>query len=349
MKASACFIVGRNLGDAVIQSSLVARLAESGYARELIVWTRPQVAFLFERIPGCSVIVSQFPLGTTKQFGIDQVKPFLAAARAVRARRPEVTVDFIGDFRERICARLAGSRRHVHIGWAPGHPFRLVTRNPLGAGRPLITVPADVVNLYEAYDRMVDALLRDAGAVRKPTAPQRPARKPGPMRIGLHPFASQECRMWPGERWRELAGELISRGAHLSVFGAPAERETLRTFFGDEQPALRFVTESIPRFAEAVGGLDLMIGLDSFSVHMSASLQVPTIVINGGNHPKLWGPPRARVLAESGGCRNFPCYNKPTCVGSDQQYACVRATSVVTVLAAVDDLLPAPTAQRVAA
>ena len=119
----ACLIVGRNLGDAAIQSCFLKALAARGYAREYLVWTRPQVAFLFRDIADCEVVCSQFPVGTTKQFGRLEVGRFLRAAWKIRCRRPSVTLDLIGDFRERFFARLAGSPQHLHIGWAAGHPF----------------------------------------------------------------------------------------------------------------------------------------------------------------------------------------------------------------------------------
>src|ERR1700733_8453730 len=66
----ACLIVAHNLGDAVIQSRFLALLAAAGYARNYLVWTRPQVAFLFEDVPDCRIVCSQFPIGTDKQFGV---------------------------------------------------------------------------------------------------------------------------------------------------------------------------------------------------------------------------------------------------------------------------------------
>src|SRR5882724_9847215 len=97
----ACLIVAHNLGDAVIQSMFLEQLVARGYASGYLVWTRPQVAFLFEKIPQCEVICSQFPVGTAKLIAGFAIFAFLNAALRVRSRRPSVTIDLIGDLRDR--------------------------------------------------------------------------------------------------------------------------------------------------------------------------------------------------------------------------------------------------------
>src|SRR3569833_422985 len=66
----ACLICARNLGDAAIQSGFLRQLAARGYAQRYLVWTRPQIAFLFEQIPACEVVGSQFPVGFFLLFGL---------------------------------------------------------------------------------------------------------------------------------------------------------------------------------------------------------------------------------------------------------------------------------------
>ena len=333
----ACLIVARNLGDAVIQSCFLEALAARGYAREYLVWTRPQVAFLFRDIVNCEVVCSQFPVGTTKQFGGLEVGRFLRAAWQIRRRRPSVTLDLIGDFRERFFARLAGSPRHLHIGWARGHPFARIIRNPLGPGRPVVTVPVNRLNVYEAHELMLDALMPSpAAGGPNPSAPMPVERR---LRVGLHPFASQKCKLWPMESWRRLVRELLDRGAEVVVFGAPTERQSMLELLGGElRERVILVAESLESFARHTATLDVMIGLDSFSVHMARRQGVRSITINAGNPPGLWSVPAplGRTLASSGGCPHYPCFNVPKCVGRTNEYACVKSISVGQVLSAID-------------
>lgn len=332
----ACLIVGRNLGDAAIQSCFLKALAARGYARKYLVWTRPQVAFLFRDIADCEVVCSQFPVGTTKQFGRLEVGRFLRAAWKIRRRRPSVTLDLIGDFRERFFARLTGSPQHLHIGWAAGHPFARIIRNHFGPGRPLVTVPIDRFNVYEAHELMLDSLTLPRTAGEPDRSAVAPARNV--WRVGLHPFASQKCKLWPAESWRQLIRELLNRGAEVVVFGAPAERQLMLELVGDLSERVTLIAESLESFARHTATLDVMIGLDSFSQHMARRQGVRSVTINAGNPPGLWSVPAplGRTLASSGGCPHYPCFNVPKCVGHAKEYVCVKSISVSQVLKAID-------------
>lgn len=329
--------MAHNLGDAVIQSSFLRSLAASGYASGYLVWTRPQVAFLFEDIADCEIICSQFPVGTSKQFGRLAVVRFLLAARQVRRRRPSVTLDLIGDVRDRFFARLAGSPRHLHVGWAPDHPFARLIRNPFGHGKPVITVPTSIPNIYNAHQHLLEALMpaiksRDTRSLQVRAS----SKTKSGLRVGLHPFASQMCKLWPDENWRRLVSELLlDQNIEITAFGAPNERGALEALFGRFGRRVTLVTGSISNFAHQTSELDVMVGLDSFSVHMAQRQGVRSVMINAGNPANLWAPPGGVTLASSGGCAAYPCFNIPKCEGSDHQYACVKSITVHEVLDAV--------------
>ena len=328
----ACLIVAHNLGDAVIQSRFFERLVDSGYAERYLVWTRPQAAFLFKSIANCDIICSQFPVGTNKQFGVREMLRFLACAWRVRRLRPTVTIDLIGDARDRWFARLAGSRRHIFPGWAPGHPFRRLIRNPLGSGKPAIVIPASTANVYEAQQLLLASLVvgtrsangRIAEASPKPRAPVR--------RVGIHPFASQACKFWPADNWRRLMRLLLQDELiQVTAFGAPGERRELENLMAEFGSRVTIITSSLNEFALHVAKLDVMVGLDSFSVHMAERQGVRSVLINAGNPSTLWAAPGGRTLATSGGCGHYPCFNVPKCEGTPKEYACVRAVTVEAV------------------
>ncbi|HEX7639391.1 MAG TPA: hypothetical protein VF457_13425, partial [Burkholderiaceae bacterium] len=156
---SLCLIAARNLGDITITGHYFRQLVASGRWRRYVVWTRPSMAFLFEGIEDCRVVTSHFPVGTGRSFGWADLGGMLRAAREIRRFGPVETVDMVGDVRERFFGRLAGSVRHLYIGWAEGHPYGRIIRNPLGPGRPLAVVPAEMKNIYAAHQFFVDALL----------------------------------------------------------------------------------------------------------------------------------------------------------------------------------------------
>ena len=332
----ACLIVAHNLGDAVIQSVFLQQLVARDYAKEYLVWTRPQVAFLFESIPHCDVICSQFPVGTSKQMDGWALLAFICAALRVRNKRPSVTIDLIGDIRDRLFARMVGTPRHLHIGWAVGHPFRQLIRNPFGDGAPFVRVPAEVRNVYAAHDVM----LRKLAPQVQPTAQlsrstSHAIELTSPIRVGLHPFASQICKLWPSQNWQALTESLLASNAEVTAFGAPDDLIRLQDLFGQFKGRVRLVTDDLPHFSDHVSTLNVMVGLDSFSVHMAYRQGVRTVMISAGNPPDLWSPPLCTTIASSGGCTSYPCYNVPKCKGTDGEYACIKAVTPRQVFDAV--------------
>lgn len=330
--------MAHNLGDAVIQSRFIRLLSAAGYARNYLVWTRPQVAFLFDDIPNCHLVCSQFPIGTDKQFGVRSVLPFAKAVVKIRELNPSVTIDLIGDARDRWFARIAGSRHHVYPGWAPGHPFARLIRNPFGTKTAAMVVPATLTSVYDAHQMLLQRLVSGATSAGPAPAhtPWHLARPAKAMHVGLHPFASQKCKLWPDENWRLLAEKLLQdESVQITAFGSPAERDVLERLFAPLIPRVGLVTTSLVEFARRTSELDVMIGLDSFSVHMAERQGVRSVLINAGNPAGLWSTPGGTTLAGSGGCNYYPCFNIPKCAGTDFENACVKSVSVDDVLGAI--------------
>lgn len=339
----ACLIAARNYGDTVVASVFLRRLVLREFADRYLVWTRPQMAFLFKDVPDCEVMVSAFPVGTAKQFGRTAIPVFLRTAWQIRRRRPSITLDLTGDIRERWLALLLSGRSHVHIGWAKGHPYRRLIRNPLGAGRPLVTVPADVPSVYGAYELMLEALAPSTASTRAREASFEASRRSSAhaagseLRVGFHPFASQPSKLWPARHWRQLAAQIAARGARITAYAAPGERRELEKLFAGVGQ-VELVTVGLEEFAERLRALDLLVGLDSFAVHMAYRQGIRTVTINAGTPPQLWAPPQERGLGGPGGCTHYPCYNVAPCRGVSGEYACVRSVSPSDVLSAIDDM-----------
>lgn len=332
----ACLIAARNLGDTVVVSTYFRRLVRRGLAEKYLVWTRPQLEFLFRDMPACEVITSSFPVGTSKNFGGSAALRFLAAASAIRRRRPTMTIDFTGDIRERLFARLIGAAQHAHIAWTKDHPFTRLIRNPFGSGRPLIVVPASATSVYAAYDLFLDALAPGRDSEEPLPSPQRNRALQGSaMTVGIHPYASQACKLWPEENWRKVVAALLARGIRVVAFSAPAERSSLAKLLGELSGRVELMTGTLEEFFDAVRSVDILVGVDSVAVHIAHSQGVRAITINGGTPPGLWATPSGRMLADSGGCASYPCFNVAPCRGRPHENACVRSISPSAVLAAI--------------
>lgn len=333
MEKLVCFIVARNLGDAVIQSAFLRKLASTGYAEGYIAWVRPQVAFLFKDIQNCQIVCSQFPVGTTKDFGLKNFWKFLNAAWFIRRLRPSMSMDLIGDFRERFFANLLGTPRHLYISWASGHPFNDIIRNPFGRGRPEFEIPANCPNIYHAFGLMLAFLSKGKSASILSDTKSCNSKL---MKIGMHPFASQQCRLWPDDNWLAVATTLLEAGHELTLFGAAAERSDLERIFAPLLPRVSIFTRSLAEFTDKVAELDLFVGLDSFGVHMAQRQGVNTILINAGSNPAVWPPPSSNLLAKSGDCKYYPCNNVSKCEGTEYEFACIRSITPDDVLRTIN-------------
>jgi ADP-heptose:LPS heptosyltransferase len=105
---------------------------------------------------------------------------------------------------------------------------------------------------------------------------------------------------------------------------------------GDQASAVHSATGSLESFAKEVAGLDILVGLDSFAVHMAWRQGVRSVLINAGNPPELWSVPSGgRTLASSGGCPLYPCFNVPGCTGTEREYACVKSVTVRQVIESI--------------
>lgn len=327
-----CLISCRNLGDALIQSSVIKKLIDENLFDHLIVWTRPELSFLFEDINKCTIYCSDFPVNIRWFFKIKKIVQFFITLKRIREWKISFTIDLIGDFRERFIVSLLSPPKKIYIGWDSNSIFFKTIKNPFGTGNPFFVVPYNIKNIYLSYNIFVNKLLgKEINLF--PVFKQ----KRNIINVGLHPFASEECRIWPFDNWRMLASELNKRNCKLIIYGSPDDRKKIELNFSNFNFPISYFTANLEDFRRSVSNLDLLIGLDSFSVHLAESVQVPTIMISGANHPDLWAPPSSKVISSSGGCKQYPCMNRPSCQYSSKKYICIKSISVNSVLEKFDN------------
>jgi heptosyltransferase III len=328
---SLCLISARNLGDAVIHARFLRRLIEYGYAKEYLVWTFPQAKFLFDALPTCTVMTSDFPMGSTmRKFVRGGFVTFTRTFLSVFLRKPEVVLEFVSDFRERALSALLFSRRRLYLHWELGHPFRKHNHIPKWRGNASFHISSMNSSIYEAYNNFYDFITGDKKPVFdvvhevKITSSSKT--------IGIHPVASQPCKSWPVDHWRELIAELLKKNYNLIIFGAPADIFILNEIIEGSSKQVEVFTKSIPEFLNRLNTVQALIGLDSFSVHLANDRGIPTILLNGSNDPKVFSPIPSLVVNNPKVCAYQPCYGRPVCIGSDFQYLCMGSIEVFQVL-----------------
>jgi heptosyltransferase III len=103
----------------------------------------------------------------------------------------------------------------------------------------------------------------------------------------IHPFATNDAKAWPAERFLEMARRLEASGSRVMVVGGAADDFSL---FGDFQ---RLQGAPLSTLASLLASAALFIGNDSGPAHMAAALGVPSVVLFGASDPAIWGPWRA--------------------------------------------------------
>ena len=119
------------------------------------------------------------------------------------------------------------------------------------------------------------------------------------------------------------------------MFGAPSDRERIDHIFEPVLEQIEVVTIGFHSFLAAVSALDLIVGLDSLGVHAADRAGVSSVMLSGSNDPRMWAPPLSVSVGQSGGCRFYPCYNRPRCVDHADRYSCIRSVQVDQVLDAM--------------
>jgi len=338
MKRTVCFLSARNLGDAVIHADFVRALARYDYADKYVVWTFKAASFAFADIPNCELVFSDFPMGATRNaFFKSAGLGFLSAVRYIRSLHPDETIELISDVRERFAAKLLGAGLNRSLDWAEGHPFRRHSRMTRHHVRNWATIQVSTDNLYAAFASGLQALVAEPNAQFSPGIdwPSLAIVAAQGGTIGIHPSASVPHKLWPDASWAELmvAIQTAYPGIRFVLFGATSERGALESISARVQALpVEIVTGSLKDFKQRLGAVDVLIGLDSFSVHLAQSLQVPSVVLVGANNPRLFAPPGGKIVMNRGSCVYQPCNGKPQCQGTDFEYVCMRSIGPGQVL-----------------
>lgn len=342
----------RNLGDAVISTALVETIAGGLPGTTVDVLTRPEIAQIFATNPHVShVYTGRFPMSSLGDFGWKEALALPGLVRTMRRNGYTDVANLQGDFREEILGRVVSRRNNWSPAWPAGHPGGKVVRPSVVpvANRP-VPIPDEVRNMHDAAALLSSAV--SGTAAQKPAlyAPDGTKHTWSPQEgaVGLHPMASQPCRRWDMEKWSALARVLADEKLDVHVFGSPGERQELdRHFAGSGMESVRIVTGNLQSYFAGVSRMRVLLCPDSFAAHVAYALGVPRILLNGANDAAAWAPPGTAVLAAGPGLSCYPCYNRPTCLGTDHQFACIRRIELSPVVETVRQVLQGSPEQNI--
>lgn len=212
---------------------------------------------------------------------------FLAAAKALRARRPRTGVLLPPSLSSALLFRAGGVRRLRGLD-TDGRGVLLADRVARerfdalhrAAGYLMLVTDADpetppVPTLAVAdADRARAKALVSAGEGRL---------------VGLFPGSNASSRRWPRERFRELARRLAQGGDRVVVFGGPEER-ALTTFVAGEEALDLGGRTDLPLLAAALASCDILVTNDSGPMHLAGAVGTPVVAMMGAGDPAATGP-----------------------------------------------------------
>ena len=263
----------RALGDLTLCTAALHSLAEGHPGREVHVVTESRFAPLLEGQPQ---IARVWPVERTNL-------STLRVVLALRSLRPAVAVDFFGNSRSAVIARLSGAR-HV---W--GFDVR-------GRSRfyhhtvPRVQHAGEEQREYAAASQL---RLARAGA-------GDPART-----VGLVPAGSWATKTWPLSHSAVLARRLLEAGHPVLAIGGPGEERLLERLAGLAPGTRTLRAPDVAALAGAIAPLRALVGTDSGPRHLAVAFGLPTYTWFGPAHPGAWTPddPRHGYWRTSLPCR----------------------------------------------
>ncbi|ABS62372.1 glycosyl transferase family 9 [Parvibaculum lavamentivorans DS-1] len=266
------FIASNRIGDAVLSTGLLGGLMERYPGAEFWVACGPLAVPVFSHAPGVTRIIV---MRKEKRAG-----HWRKLLKATMFRRFEAVVDLRGSA---TAWALWTRKRHI---LKADHTLHRVVHNAQVAGFE----PPPSPRVWPGNEMRA----RAAAAIPE-----------GVQVLAMGPAAAWVGKMWPAERFAELARRLLApggamEGAYLLVTGGPADRKVCEPVL-EAVPADRridLIGAGIDETAAFFERIRLYVGNDSGLMHLAAAAGAPTIGLFGPSDDAIyapWGPKTVAV------------------------------------------------------
>jgi heptosyltransferase III len=342
-QARTCLILSmRHLGDAVIVAGLVNAIREQYSSTAVDVLGREELRDVTNAF--CSVreyIPIDIPLFGHHRKNAPACLNALYKLYLARRQHYDCCINLMGDVRENLIGRIVCAGEILAPRWPYGHRFRKHIRQ-VDVPRALdgcIDIDESTVGYYAAMDLFAQQL-----GLGRLCWPERHYTRRQPHSrpiVGIHPGASHPSKQWLLEKWKTLILRLTEKGYEVEIFGSPPEAATLSKEYlvEIERFGLKVISRDFRGFLGALRELDVLVGMDSFSVHAAHALGVPAVVLHGPFHPTVMTPPAGIPVSAGCRCGFFPCYKGKSCANTAETYICVQGIEVDTVTQSVEAII----------
>lgn len=270
----------------------------------------------------------------------------LRFVQALRRRAFDCVIDLTDGDRSAVISLATGAS--IRVGFNAEHRWRGLLYSAVATPRPtdqhrveydlcalrhlgLDPKPGTpVLHVSQSEEVVVETWLREAGL---------PSSKEAPPLLLLQPGARYSLKVWPHERFVELADRLAERfSCRILLGGDQREREIAEQIARKMRDAPKVVAGkfSLLQFAALVKRCALFVGNDGGAMHIAAAMGTPVVALFGPTYPRRWGPRGgpAQVIYKGLDCR--ACYH-PTCLRGDD--SCMQQITVDEVFAAASRML----------
>jgi ADP-heptose:LPS heptosyltransferase len=244
------------------------------------VLTTPAIALLHEARPDLEIGVVVEERFSTVFAGNEAIKDILPPHwPEVRRWGPELCVNLHGGSRSIWMTLLSGAK------WRAGFSHHSVTfpyNFKIGRAQSILGVQR-TVHTAEHLASAFFALGVPKGEIPRAQLFARESPLQGIRYAVLHPFASSANKMWPSNRFCELARYLNLWNIEPVFLAGKADNVSA---FRDH----RVFCGSLEQAKALIGGATMFVGNDSGPAHLAAAFGVPTAVLFGPSKPSIWGP-----------------------------------------------------------
>ena len=334
--SSICVISARRFGDATINASLIKNASAIRPDLQWVVWTKPEFSPLFKAMGINKIITSEFPIaGGAPKVLRDGFSSLIRAIYQLRKLSLDASIDFTGDSREASLGAMISGSKHHSPRWHQNHWMESLIWPHKVPFVHYISVPNDLQDVYQFQPMLLSTLL--CKPLTFPITNTNLGRTPT---IAFHPFPSAKFRYWPLENWHELSQLLIIKGIIPTILCSSNEADEARNAFSsNSKPPNIKICPSLEDLIEEIGKIDLLVGVDSFLIHLASALGKKTISITAGHLPRWWNPPGGIAIGQSGGCSAYPCANQPSCINTSTESTCIKSITIDQVARMIDSLI----------
>jgi predicted lipopolysaccharide heptosyltransferase III len=270
----------------------------------------------------------------------------LKFVQMLRQRGFDGVIDLTDGDRSAVMSLATGAP--VRIGFNAEHRWRGLLYSKVAKPRPMDQHRVDydlcalralgldpksgtpTVSVSPAEEQVVETWMKENGLL---------SAQDHPLLVLLQPGARYSLKVWPHERFAELADRLADRFAcRILLGGDQREREVAEQVARRARCAPLVVAGkfSLLQFASLMKRCALFVGNDGGAMHIAATMGTPVVALFGPTYPQRWGPRGgpAQVIYKGLDCR--ACYH-PTCLRGDD--SCMQQITVDEVFEAAGRML----------